>query len=102
MSRAVRAARVAAGRALVVMLGVLAVLALAGPASAHVGGGAAGSDFSAELWSVTPALPGVTVRVLQFGDELEVVNTSGTELAVPATPVSPTSGSARMASGATR
>ncbi len=32
---------------------------------------------------MTPALPGVTVRVLQFGDELEVVNTTGTEVAVP-------------------
>jgi len=83
VSRGVGAARVAAGRALVVLLGVLAVLAPAGPASAHVGGGAAGSDFSAELRSVTPVLPGVTVRVLQFGDQLEVVNTSGTELAVP-------------------
>ncbi|MCZ2830513.1 hypothetical protein O2W14_16875 [Modestobacter sp. VKM Ac-2986] len=79
MSRGARAA----GRALVVLLGVLAVLSLAGPAAAHVGGGAAGSDFSAELRSVTPALPGVTVRVLEFGDSLEVVNTSGTELAVP-------------------
>jgi hypothetical protein len=72
-----------AGRALVVLLGVLAVLGVAGPASAHVGGGAAGSDFSAELQSVTPAVPGVSVRVLSFGDELEVVNTSGTEVAVP-------------------
>jgi hypothetical protein len=72
-----------AGRLLVVLLGVLAVLGVAGPASAHGGGGAAGSDFTAELRSVTPALPGVTVRVLSFGDELEVVNTSGTELDVP-------------------
>ena len=72
-----------AGRALVVLLGVLAVLGVAGPASAHVGGGAAGSDFSGELRSVSPELPGVTVRVLEFGDQLEVVNDTGTELAVP-------------------
>jgi hypothetical protein len=75
--------RVHAGRAVVVLLGVLAVLGLAGPASAHVGGGVAGSDFTGELRSVTPALPGVTVRVLQFGDQLEVVNDTGTELEVP-------------------
>lgn len=71
------------GRVLVVLLGVLAVLALAAPASAHVGGGAAGSDFSAAVRSVSPQLPGVTVRVLQFGDELEVVNETDTELTVP-------------------
>ena len=73
----------AAGRLLAVLLGVLAVLAVAGPASAHVGGGRAGSDFDGVLRSVSPALPGVTVRVLDFGDQLEVVNPTGTELAVP-------------------
>ncbi|MFQ1000558.1 hypothetical protein [Modestobacter sp. SSW1-42] len=83
MSRRVCAARAAAGRLLVVLVGVLAVLAVAGPAAAHVGGGAAGSDFSAQLLSVTPQPAGVTVRVLEFGDQLEVVNDSGAELAVP-------------------
>lgn len=72
-----------AGRLLVVLLGVLATLAVAGPAAAHVGGGQAGSNFDARVRSVTPEPPGVTVRVLQFGDELEVVNATGTELEVP-------------------
>src|SRR4030095_10146065 len=49
----------------------------------HVGGGAAGSDFGAGVTSVSPDLPGVTVRVLQFGDDLELVNRSGTEVTVP-------------------
>ncbi|SDG98323.1 hypothetical protein [Klenkia brasiliensis] len=70
-------------RVLAVLVGVVGVLALAGPASAHVGDGRAGSDFDGRVLAVTPALPGVTVRVLQFGDELEVVNPTGTELAVP-------------------
>ncbi len=70
-------------RLVAVLLGVVGVLALAGPASAHVGDGRAGSDFDGRVLAVTPALPGVTVRVLQFGDELEVVNTTGTEVAVP-------------------
>jgi hypothetical protein len=70
-------------RVLVVLLGLLATLAVAGPASAHVGGGAAGSDFDGRLRSVSPELPGVTVRLLDFGDQLEVVNRTGTELAVP-------------------
>ncbi|MGY1914375.1 hypothetical protein [Blastococcus sp. SYSU DS0973] len=71
------------GRLLAVLAGVLALLALAGPASAHVGGEAAGSDFDGRVTSVAPQLPGVAVRVLQFGDELELVNRSGTEVLVP-------------------
>ena len=65
------------------LLGLLAVLGLAGPASAHVGGSQAGSDFDGAVSAVRPALPGVTVRVLQFGDQLEVVNHTSTELEVP-------------------
>ncbi|WNV76694.1 hypothetical protein [Geodermatophilus sp. DSM 44513] len=77
-----------AARPLVVVLGVLAVVLLAvvlpaGPARAHVGGGAAGSDFAARVLAVEPALPGVAVRVLSFGDELEVVNPTATDVEVP-------------------
>ena len=78
-----RLVRAVAARLLVVLLGVLASLALAGPAQAHVGGGAAGSDFDARVVSVSPAVPGVTVRVLQFGDEFEVVNTGDADVLVP-------------------
>lgn len=70
-------------RLVVVLLGVLAVLAVAAPVSAHVGGGVAGSNFDGRVLSVNPRLPGVGVRVLQFGDDLEVVNRTGTELRVP-------------------
>jgi hypothetical protein len=70
-------------RALVVLLGALAVLSVAGPASAHVGGGAAGSDFDGRVLSLRPPVPGLQVRVLQFGDELEVVNDTDTEVLVP-------------------
>ena len=72
-----------AARLLVVALVTLASLALAGPASAHVGGGVAGSDFDGRVTSLSPHLPGVTVRVLQFGDDVELVNRSGTEVEVP-------------------
>jgi hypothetical protein len=70
----------AAARLLVVVLGALAGLLVAGPAQAHVGGGAAGSDFDGRVLAVDPALPGVAVRVLSFGDEFEVVNPTATEV----------------------
>ncbi len=73
----------AAARLLVVVLGVLATLALAGPVQAHVGGGAAGSDFDARITSVRPAVDGVTARVLSFGDEFEVVNRTDADVLVP-------------------
>jgi hypothetical protein len=70
-------------RLAVVLLGLLAALAVAGPAAAHVGGEAAGSDFDARIVGVTPEVPGVTVRVLQFGDEFELVNETSTDVVVP-------------------
>jgi hypothetical protein len=73
----------AAARAVVVLLAVLASLAVCGPASAHVGGGAAGSDFDGRVLSVSPDVPGISVRVLQFGDELELVNRTDREVVVP-------------------
>ncbi|SOE01623.1 hypothetical protein [Blastococcus haudaquaticus] len=71
------------GRLLVVLAGLLATLAVAGPSAAHVGGEQAGSDFDARVLATTPEVPGLTVRVLQFGDELELVNGTGTEVLVP-------------------
>nr|WP_218860324.1 hypothetical protein [Petropleomorpha daqingensis] len=68
---------------LVVLLCVLAALVVAGPAQAHVGGGTAGSDFDGRVLAVTPPMPGVSVRVLQFGDDVELVNASATEVVVP-------------------
>jgi hypothetical protein len=72
-----------AARLLVVLLGVLAALCVAGPASAHVGGGAAGSDFDGRVLSVSPEVPGLSVRILQFGDELELINSTDREVLVP-------------------
>ena len=72
-----------AARVLVVVLGALVVLSLGGPASAHVGGGAAGSDFDGRVLSVRPEVPGLSVRILQFGDELELINGTDREVVVP-------------------
>ena len=73
----------AAGRLLVVLLAMLGTLAVGGPASAHVGGEAAGSDFDGRVLSVRPDVPGISVRSLQFGDEFELVNDTATEVLVP-------------------
>jgi hypothetical protein len=70
-------------RLLVVLFGMLATLAVAGPAAAHVGGEVAGSDFDGRVLAVTPAVPGLSVRVLQFGDSLELINDSASEVVVP-------------------
>src|SRR5687768_1153583 len=67
----------------VVLLGLLGLLAASSPSSAHVGGGEAGSDSDARILSVTPEVPGVTVRSLQFGDEFELVNATSTAIVVP-------------------
>ncbi len=75
--------RHAGARLLVVVLGALATLLVAGPAAAHVGGGAAGSDFDGRVLSVRPAVPGISVRVLSFGDEFEVVNGTAVDVEVP-------------------
>ena len=73
----------AAARLVVVLLAALAALAVGSPASAHVGGEAAGSDFDGRVLSVRPDIPGISVRILQFGDELELVNDTTTEVLVP-------------------
>jgi hypothetical protein len=70
-------------RLLVVVLAGLATLLVAGPAQAHVGGGTAGSDFDGRVLAVTPAMRGVDVRILSFGDDIELVDPTGTEVAVP-------------------
>ncbi|MGY1618883.1 hypothetical protein ACI797_19260 [Geodermatophilus sp. SYSU D00691] len=70
-------------RLLVVLLGALAALLVAGPVRAHVGGGAAGSDYDGRVLAVTPEMPGVDVRVLSFGDEFELVNGTNTDVLVP-------------------
>jgi hypothetical protein len=75
--------RPATARLLVVLLGTFAVLGLTGPAGAHVGGSAAGSNYDGWVTSVSPAMPGVTVQVLAFGDEFELVNDSPSEVLVP-------------------
>lgn len=55
----------------------------AGPASAHVAGGQEPSNYSAEITSISPPMPGVRVVVSADGDELQMHNDSDVEVVVP-------------------
>ena len=89
--------RAVAARLLVVLLGVLAGLALAGPAQAHVGGGAAGSDFDARIVSVSPAVPGSRCGCCSSATSSRWSTPGTPTCSCPATPTSRTCGSARTA-----
>jgi hypothetical protein len=68
-------------QALVLSLVVLVTAAL--PASAHAVGGAAPTNYQTRILSVSPQVPGVTVRVVEAGARIELVNTSGQDVVVP-------------------
>ena len=54
----------------------------ASPASAHTVEGAGPTNYLTRLKSVTPAQPGVEVRILEFGSRIEVRNDTSKELVV--------------------
>jgi len=58
------------------------LMATASPAAAHTVGGPGPTNFVTEITSVSPPLEGLEVRVLGFGDRLELRNRSGTEVVV--------------------
>jgi hypothetical protein len=59
------------------------VVFLAGPAQAHVTGvGGRASNYRTEVLEVTPPVPGLTVRVLEAGNQLALINHSGQEVIV--------------------
>jgi len=58
-----------------VLLACGALLAAAPAASVHIGaaGGSGPTNWSSEIVSVSPAMPGVTLRLPSGGDRLELV-----------------------------
>jgi hypothetical protein len=77
----IRPARRPPGRSWLVRAGLVLVLAgmvqlgAAGPASAHaVGGGPAASNYRTSVRGIDPAIPGVSVRVVDGGNQLELAN----------------------------
>ena len=54
----------------------------AAPASAHTISGPKPSNFRSEIESIEPARPGVSVRVVDLGSQLELTNRSDTDVTV--------------------
>jgi hypothetical protein len=67
---------------LVVAAAVLWVGFSAVPASAHAVSGQSATNLQTNLRSVTPAVQGLAVKVIEFGSRLEVVNRSDKEVIV--------------------
>jgi len=64
-------------------LAAVLLATLAGPAAAHgVGVGLRPTNYRTTVTAVTPALPGLSVRVLEAGDKLELTNRTGQEVLV--------------------
>jgi hypothetical protein len=60
----------------------LLVLNSARPASAHPAGVFAPTNYQTRIMAITPAVPGLTMRVIDHGDQLELTNSSGRDLVV--------------------
>ncbi len=67
--------------AITVLIGLIWLLALAQPASAHTVSGVGATNWKTTLIGVEPSPPGLSVRVVDTGSDLEVSNT-GPEVVV--------------------
>jgi len=61
---------------------VLGVVLTAAPASAHTISGPRPSNFRTRIVEIVPAIPGISVRVVDLGSKLEITNRTSTELTV--------------------
>jgi len=72
-----------AGAALVVVIAVIAVVvATPEAASAHTASGPRPTNFRTTLRSVSPRIPGVDVRVVDLGNQLELTNRTAADVVV--------------------
>lgn len=58
------------------------LVALAGPASAHSVSGVSATNFRTTITSMSPAVDGVTVKVIEAGSRIELTNTSDRDVIV--------------------
>ncbi|WP_319461670.1 hypothetical protein [Micromonospora sp. RTP1Z1] len=68
--------------AVVVMAALAALVALAAPAAAHGADAPDGTDYRAEVTALAPARSGLTVRVVEAGARLELINRTGRDVEV--------------------
>ncbi|GAA3778622.1 hypothetical protein GCM10022225_78250 [Plantactinospora mayteni] len=61
----------------VLVVGLVGMLSTAAPAAAHAGDTPDGTNYRTEVTGVTPALPGLRVRVVEGGARLELENRTG-------------------------
>jgi hypothetical protein len=62
--------------------GLLLTLAAGRPAMSHPATEFAPTNYQTRITAITPAIPGLTMRVLDYGDQLELTNTTGRDLVV--------------------
>src|SRR2546423_14248376 len=67
---------------LAVLCGVLGALAMASPASAHAADAPVASDYRCVVTAITTPLPGLTIRAVTAGTQLELVNRTGRTIEV--------------------
>jgi hypothetical protein len=68
---------------LVLLLAAVVELLAAGPAAAHaVGGGPSASNYRTNVLSISPAVPGLEIRAVDVGSQLQLVNRTGQEVIV--------------------
>src|SRR5258705_160225 len=63
-------------------VGDVAVVLMAVPASAHNASGPRPTNYLTTLGSISPRIPGVTVRVVELGNKLELTNRTDTDVVV--------------------
>ena len=74
--------RLCAAAALAALLGTVAVLLAPAPAGAHGLGGLEPTSYESRIVRVRPAVPGLEVRLLDLGEELEIDNGTGRDVQV--------------------
>ena len=72
--------RLATSFAAVVSLALVLAVVTAAPASAHTLSGPKPTNYRARIVSVTPQVPGVSLRVIDLGAKLELTNRTGSDV----------------------